>query len=42
VLLKQGHEEVDGQMHVLHQLILIHVHIADSNVKAQHLKKQRA
>ena len=37
VLLQQGDEEVHGQVHVLSQLLLRHLHVADGNVKAEDL-----
>ena len=37
VLLQEGHQEVDGQMDVLDQLVLVHLDVADSDVKAEHL-----
>ena len=39
MLLEQRHQEVDGQMDVLNQLVLCHVHVPNSDVEAQHLKK---
>ena len=39
MLLEQRHQEVDGQMDVLNQLVLGHVHVANSDVEAQYLKK---
>ena len=41
MLLEQRHQEVDGQMDVLNQLVLCHVHVANGDVKAQHLKNNR-
>ena len=38
MLLQQRHQEVDGQVDVLNQLVLSHVHVADGDVKAQDLK----
>ena len=37
VLLQQGDEEVHGQVHVLSQLLLSHLHVADGDVKAENL-----
>ena len=37
VLLQQGDEEVHGQVHVLSQLLLRHLHVADGDVKAENL-----
>lgn len=37
VLLQQRHEEVDGQVNVLHQLVLVHVDVSDGDGEAQHL-----
>jgi len=37
VLLEQGHEEVDGQVEVLDQLILAHSHVTDGNGQAEDL-----
>ena len=37
VLLQQGDEEVHGEMHVLHQLVLRHGHVANSDGEAQNL-----
>lgn len=37
VLLQQRHEEVDGQVNVLHQLVLAHVDVADGDRQAQDL-----
>ena len=39
MLLEQGDQEVDGQMDVLNQLVLSHVHVANGDVEAQHLKR---
>ena len=40
MLLQQRHQEVDGQVDILNQLILSHVYVADGDVKAQHLKRE--
>ena len=37
VLLQQGDEEVHGQVHVLSQLLLSHLHVADGDVEAENL-----
>ena len=37
VLLQQGDEEVHGQVHVLSQLLLRHLHVADGDVEAENL-----
>lgn len=41
VLLQQRHQKVDAQVDVLDQLILVHLHVADGHVQAQHLDKRR-
>ena len=38
VLLEQRHQEVDGQMNVLDQLILGHVDVANGDVQAEDLE----
>ena len=37
LLLEQGDEEVDAQHHVLHDLVLLHVDVADGDTEAEHL-----
>lgn len=37
VLLQQRHQEIDGQMHVLDELVLGHANVADGNGQAQNL-----
>ena len=41
MLFQQRHQEVDGQVDVLNQLVLGHVHVANGDVKAQHLKNNK-
>ena len=38
VLLKKGHQKVNGQMDVLNQLVFIHANMSNSNAQAQNLK----
>ena len=38
VLLQERHEEIDGQMDVLDELIFVHLDVTDGDVQAQHLK----
>ena len=40
MLLQQGHQEVDRQVDVEHQLILGHADVSDSDVQAQDLKEK--
>jgi hypothetical protein len=40
MLLEQGDQEVDGQMDVLHKHVLVHGHVADGHVQAEHLKRK--
>jgi len=35
VLLQQGHQEVHGQVHVLCQLLLVHIDMAHCNIQAE-------
>ena len=37
VLLQQRHEEVHGQVDVLDELLLTHLHVAHGNAEAEHL-----
>lgn len=37
VLLQQGHQEVDGQVDVVDELILCHLHVTDSHSQTEHL-----
>ncbi len=39
MLLQQGDQEVDAQVDVLHQLVLVHRHVANGHVQAKNLKK---
>ena len=41
MLFQQRHQEVDGQVDVLNQLVLGHVNVANGDVKAQHLKNNK-
>ena len=38
MLFQQRYQEIDGQVDVLNQLVLGHVHVANGDVEAQHLK----
>lgn len=41
MLLQQRHKEVDGEMHILCQLIRSHIHMAYSHRQTQHLKEHK-
>ena len=38
MLLEQRHQEVNGQVDVLDQLILVHAHVSNGDAQAQDLK----
>ena len=37
VLLQQGHQEVHGQVDVLHELLLTHLHVTHGDAEAENL-----
>ena len=39
MLLEQRHQEIDGQVNVLHELIFVHGHVSDGDAQAQDLKE---
>lgn len=41
VLLQQGHQEVDGQVDVVDELILCHLHVPHSHSQTEHLGTDR-
>ena len=37
MLLQQGHQEIHGEVNILHKVVLRHAHVADGDGQAKHL-----
>ena len=40
MLLQQGHQEIHGEVNILHKVVLRHAHVADGDGQAKHLEKK--
>ena len=40
MLLQQGHQEIHGEVNILHKVVLRHAHVADGDGQAKHLEKR--